>query len=160
MGLPAAQRAGTRRGASPALGLRKRKRTATPHFYIGPMTLLLINLLVLAVVTAANLFAYARVLRIEQAEETLAPAVDYAALQARWQRERQASDWASLQAQVRQWQARGAPDLFPVDTDEAARALNDAVFRFAVPGERPAFLSVAAREPRSCPATRRVRALG
>jgi hypothetical protein len=124
------------------------------------MTLLLINLLVLAVVTAANLFAYARVLRMEQAQETLAPAVDYAALQARWQRERQASDWASLQAQVRQWQAPAAPDAFPVDTAEAARALNDAVFRFAVPGERPSFLPVAAREPRSCPATRRVRATG
>lgn len=124
------------------------------------MTLLLINLLLLAVVTAANLFAYARVLRLEQAEESVAPGVDYAALQARWQREQQASDWASLQAQVRRWQAPAAEGAPAGQADEAARALNDAVFRFALPGERPSFQPVAAREPRTCPATRRVRALG
>jgi hypothetical protein len=141
--------------------LRKRKRPATAGFYIRRMTLLLINLLVLAIVTAANLFAYARVLRIEQAEETVAPGVDYAALQARWQAERQASDWHSLRAQVRHWQAPGARDAFPVDADQAARALNDAVYRFAVPGERPTFEPVDAhREARDCPARRRARALG
>jgi hypothetical protein len=142
------------------LRLRKRKRAASGGFYIGAMTLLLMTLLVLAAVTAANLFAYARVLRIEQVEASVAPTVDYAALQARWQAERQASDWASLRAQVRRWQSPGALNAFAVDADEAARALNDAVFRFALPGERPSFEPVVAREPRNCPATRRVRALG
>jgi hypothetical protein len=144
--------------------LRKRKRARPARFYIRGMTFLLMNLLVLAAVTAAMLFAYARVLRQEQAEASAAPGVDYAALQARWQGERQARDWDSLRAQVRRW--HGVPGSGPDGTssreaEQAARALNEAVFRFAMPGEPLSFHDVAGtREARRCPAARRVRALG
>jgi hypothetical protein len=134
---------------------------AAPPFYIRAMTFLLINLLVLAAVTAATLFAYAQVLQVQGADECPATGVDYAALQARWQGERQASDWTSLQAQVRRWQGPAGADPDRASPEQAARALNEAVFRFAMPGERPSFQERAGpRDPRRCPAARRVRAAG
>jgi hypothetical protein len=125
------------------------------------MEFLLMNLLVLAAVTAAMLFAYARVLRQEQAEAVAAPGVDYAALQARWQGERQARDWNSLQAQVRRWHGAAGSGTSTPEAEQVARALNEAVFRFAIPGEPLSFHDVAGtRESRRCPATWRVRAIG
>jgi hypothetical protein len=150
------------RSRPPAPRLRNLKRADAPPFYIAAMTLLLIDLLVLAAVTAATLFVYAQVLQAQRADEGVsAVGVDYAALHAQWQGERQASDWDSLQAQVRRWRELAAPGATRAPAEQVAHALNDAVFRFAVPGERPSFQeSATAREPRRCPATRRVRAAG
>lgn len=130
------------------------------------MSFLLINLVVLAVVAAAAVLAYAQMLQSE-ADEWLdpAPGVDYAVLQAHWRGLAPARDWESLQAQVRRWHegAASAPGL--ARCDEVARNLNQAVFRFAVPGEalalgRPAADGCAAARSAAahCPARLRARA--
>ena len=101
------------------------------------MYFLLISLMVLAVVAAAGVLAYAQMLQWSEADEGLAPApgIDYAALQAHWRGLPPARDWESLRAQVRGWHHAAAPGAEPARCDEVARKLNQAVFRFAVPGE-------------------------
>lgn len=131
------------------------------------MSFLLINLVVLAVVAMACVVAYAQMLQWSEADECLAPAqgTDYAALQAHWRGLPPARDWESLQAQVRGWHHAAAPGAQPAHCDEVARNLNQAVFRFAVPGE-PLTLghpgSDGAAEARAgaehCPARLRARA--
>lgn len=100
------------------------------------MSFLLINLMVLAVVAAAGLFAYAQ-LQSCGADDWFAPApsIDYGALQAQWRGAEAVHDWESLKAQVRRWQESGPAGAAPVPCEEVARNLNDAVFRFAVPGD-------------------------
>lgn len=101
------------------------------------MSFLLINLVVLAVVAAAGVLAYAQMLRRSETDEWMAsaPGIDYAALQAHWRGLAAARDWDSLRAQVRRWHEAGASDAGAVDCEEVAYHLNRAVFRFAVPGE-------------------------
>lgn len=101
------------------------------------MSFLLINLVVLAVVAAAGVLAYAQMQQWSEAEEAIVPApgIDYAALQAHWRGLAPARDWESLRAQVRRWHEAAASGAGPDRCEEVARNLNQAVFRFAVPGE-------------------------
>lgn len=129
------------------------------------MSFLLINLLLMAVVAAASVLAYAQMQQSE-ADEWTAPAhrIDYGALQAHWRGLAPARDWESLHAQVRGWQEACAAGTGPVHCEEMARNLNQAVFRFAVPGEalalgRTAAAGAADRQPAvPCPARLRARA--
>lgn len=131
------------------------------------MSFLLINLVVLAVVAAAGVLAYAQMLQRSEADEWAAPAhgVDYAALQAHWRGLAPARDWESLRAQVRRWHEAAASGVEPAHCEEVARNLNQAVFRFAVPGEPLALGRTTADGCASeraaaapCPARLRVRA--
>ena len=101
------------------------------------MSFLLINLAVLALVAAAGVLAYAQMQQWSEADEALAPArgVDYTALQAHWRGLAPARDWESLRVQVRGWHQAAASGAAPAHFEEVARNLNQAVFRFAVPGE-------------------------
>lgn len=130
------------------------------------MSFLLVNLLVLAVVAAAAVLAYSQMLRAE-ADEWMAPGpgIDYAALQAHWRGLTPARDWDSLRAQVRRWQEASASGAEANPCDEVARNLNEAVFRFAVPGEPLVPRRTAADDPAvertataHCPARLRARA--
>ena len=128
------------------------------------MLFLLINLMVLALVAAAGVFAYAHVLQASEADEWMVPAptTDYGALQAYWRDLAPARDWESLQVQVRRWQPAGAPGADAVDCSEVARNLNEAVFRFAVPAQGMApgrtALDASPRPAVHCPARVRGRA--
>lgn len=101
------------------------------------MSFLLISLMVLSVVAAAVMLAYAQMLQWSEAEECMAraPGVDYAALQAHWRGLAPARDWQSLQVQVRGWHATAGSGAQASHYEEVARNLNQAVFRFATPGE-------------------------
>jgi hypothetical protein len=129
------------------------------------MSFLLINLVVLALVAAAGVLAYAQMQQWSEADEALAPArsVDYTALQAHWRGLAPARDWESLRAQVRGWHLAAASGGAPAQLEEVARNLNQAVFRFAVPGEpfalgRAPGEAAADREAAShCPARVRAR---
>lgn len=127
------------------------------------MSFLLINLVVLALVAAAGVLAYAQIQQWSEADEALAPArgVDYTALQAHWRGLAPARDWESLRAQVRGWHQAAASGAAPAHSEEVARNLNQAVFRFAVPGEPLALgraaIDGAAERPAHCPARVRAR---
>lgn len=97
------------------------------------MTFMLINLLVLAAMAAAALAAYAWVTQSGSGEDWPASAVDYGALHAHWREQGQVSDWDSLHAQVRRWQAIASPGSTSEQTEQVARDLNAAVFGFAMP---------------------------
>ena len=43
---------------------------------------------------------------------------------------RRQTDWASLKAQVRRWQARASLEWSEADIVEVARYLNDAIYRY------------------------------
>jgi mono/diheme cytochrome c family protein len=49
--------------------------------------------------------------------------------QMHWRDKRQATDWASLLAQVRQWQAREGLSWTDADVDAVATYLNDIIYR-------------------------------
>lgn len=119
------------------------------------MLLLMINLLVFAAVAAAA-FRYACVPG-EEGEE--GAGVDYRKLHALWAVQGQARDWDSLRDQVRRWHEIAVPGCAPSVTEQVARDLNAAVFRFAVPGAPLTFNAASpAREHSPCPALRRARA--
>ncbi|HEY0884813.1 MAG TPA: hypothetical protein VGE20_06005, partial [Ramlibacter sp.] len=101
------------------------------------MSFLLISLVVLAVVAAAGVLAYAQMQQWSEEDEAIAPApgVDYGALQAQWRGLAPARDWESLRTQVRGWHQAAACGAASAHFEEVARNLNQAVFRFAVPGE-------------------------
>lgn len=126
------------------------------------MSFLLINLVVLAVVAAAGVLAYAQMLQASEADEwtAAAPSIDYGALQAHWRGLAPARDWESLQAQVRRWHEAAASGAGPAHCEEVARNLNQAVFRFAVPGDPLAFgrTAVDGSGTAPCPARLRARA--
>jgi hypothetical protein len=130
------------------------------HFYSRGMGFLLINLLVLAAVAATAVLAYAQALHAATGDECPQPGIDYHALQAHWREQGQVRDWDSLRAQVRRWQQIAAPGSTRAQSEQVARDLNAAVFRFAVPGPTPAFGDSALagqRDSRPCPAQRRAR---
>lgn len=54
--------------------------------------------------------------------------------QMHWRDKRQATDWPSLLAQVRQWQARSLLNWSDEDILIVARHLNDTIYRFTAPG--------------------------
>lgn len=56
--------------------------------------------------------------------------------QVHWRDRRLATDWDSLTAQVRRWQARALLHWDEADIMEVTRYLNDAIYRFAAPVER------------------------
>lgn len=89
-------------------------------------------LLVLSAAAAAAAFLYARV-HAEGAEEWPPGGVDYRRLHAQWAAQGQARDWDSLREQVRRWHEIAAPGCAPSVSEQAARDLNAAVFRFAMP---------------------------
>jgi hypothetical protein len=132
------------------------------RFYSRAMTFLLINLLVLAAVAATVVFAYAQVQHAAAADDGPQASIDYHALQAHWREQGQVRDWEGLRAQVRRWQQIAAPGNTQAQSEQVARDLNAAVFRFAVPGEPPTFGDGAGaghRDSRSCPAKRRTRSV-
>lgn len=98
------------------------------------MSFLLINLMVLAVVAAAGLFAYAQ-LQSCGADDWFAPApsIDYGALQAQWRGAEAVHDWESLKAQVRRWQAIGKLGWSETDIIEVTRYLNQTIYDFPQP---------------------------
>jgi type II secretory pathway pseudopilin PulG len=101
------------------------------------MTSLLVSLLVFAALAAGVLFASARALPAAEEEESLnSGQAACQASQAYWRELGQARDWESLKAQVRRWQERTAPGWSESEVEQVARNLNQAVFRFAVPGAR------------------------
>ena len=56
--------------------------------------------------------------------------------QAHWRDGRLATDWASLDAQVRRWQKSGGLGWSDDDVDAVARYLNATYYRFPVPVRR------------------------
>jgi mono/diheme cytochrome c family protein len=50
--------------------------------------------------------------------------------QMHWRDKRQATDWASLKAQVRRWQAEARLGWSEDEIDDVARHLNDRIYRF------------------------------
>lgn len=56
--------------------------------------------------------------------------------QMHWRDQRQAVDWPSLKAQVRQWQARAFLNWSEADIVEVARHLNSTIYRFAQTGDQ------------------------
>jgi mono/diheme cytochrome c family protein len=56
--------------------------------------------------------------------------------QVHWRDRRLATDWDSLAAQVRRWQASALLRWSDADIMEVTRYLNDAIYRFAPPAER------------------------
>ena len=50
--------------------------------------------------------------------------------QMHWRDRRQASDWASLKAQVRRWQGEAKLGWSEDEIDDVARFLNDTIYRF------------------------------
>ena len=58
------------------------------------------------------------------------------ATQMHWREKRQASDWASLRAQVQRWQGVAKLGWNDDDITEVARHLNDTIYRFPAPAER------------------------
>lgn len=80
------------------------------------MAFLLLDLLMLALLAAATWLAYAQRLHLRAADEwAAAPSVDYAALHAQWERERQARDRDASVAQVHRWAALGCGAAVPID---------------------------------------------
>src|SRR5574341_1101988 len=53
--------------------------------------------------------------------------------QMHWREQRLARDWASLQFQVRRWQATAQLGWNEADIAEVTRYLNDSIYRFAPP---------------------------
>lgn len=122
------------------------------------MTLLLLNLLVLSAVALTAVLACAQLLHAWPGDDGPQPSIDYRALQAHWREQGQVSDWDGLRAQVGRWQQIAAPGSTHAQVEQVARDLNAAVFRFAVPGETPAFGGDGGhRDSRPCPAQRRTR---
>jgi len=56
--------------------------------------------------------------------------------QVHWRERKLATDWASLAAQVRRWQANSGLQWSDEEIDEVARYLNGTIYRFPVPKER------------------------
>ena len=50
-----------------------------------------------------------------------------------WREKHQATDWKSLQAQVRRWQAAVGLQWSDADVNEVARHLNDTIYHFPRP---------------------------
>ncbi len=53
-----------------------------------------------------------------------------------WRDKRRATDWTSLKAQVRRWQARALLNWSEGDIVEVTRHLNDTIYRFPQGGDR------------------------
>jgi len=53
-----------------------------------------------------------------------------------WRDQRQASDWASLKAQVRQWQANAMLGWTEDDVLAVTRHLNDTIYHYMLPAEQ------------------------
>ena len=58
------------------------------------------------------------------------------AAQLHWRDRRAATDWASLKAQVRHWQAQAFLNWSEADIVEVTRHLNDTIYRFPQTGNR------------------------
>ena len=58
--------------------------------------------------------------------------------QMHWRERRQATDWLSLQSQVRRWQSVAALDWSDEDIVEVTRYLNDTIYRFPAPSKTSA----------------------
>lgn len=56
--------------------------------------------------------------------------------QMHWRAEKQASDWTTLRAQVRRWQATARLGWSDADIDEVARHLNDTIYHYPQPAAR------------------------
>jgi mono/diheme cytochrome c family protein len=56
--------------------------------------------------------------------------------QMHWRDQRRATDWNSLKAQVRRWQATAQLGWSESDIAEVARHLNDTIYRFPQTGDR------------------------
>ena len=56
--------------------------------------------------------------------------------QVHWSERRLATDWETLKAQVRLWQARGLQNWSEADIVEVARHLNDTIYRFPQTSDR------------------------
>ena len=65
--------------------------------------------------------------------------------QMHWRDQRAATDWPSLLAQVRQWQARGRLDWSDADIEAVAGHLNDTIYRWPRPERRAAWTPGAGR---------------
>jgi len=55
--------------------------------------------------------------------------------QLHWRERRQATDWDTLKAQVRHWQARVLLNWDEADVIEVTRHLNDTIYRFPQTGD-------------------------
>jgi mono/diheme cytochrome c family protein len=55
--------------------------------------------------------------------------------QMHWRNQKLATDWPSLKAQVRRWQAAAQLNWSEDDIDEVARFLNDAIYRLPAAGK-------------------------
>ena len=55
--------------------------------------------------------------------------------QMHWREKRLVTDWASLQQQVRRWQAAAQLNWSPEDIDDVARYLNDSIYRLPAGGK-------------------------
>lgn len=99
------------------------------------MTPLIISFLVLVAVAAGVLFTWARTLSAMDADQALAPApaTVYQNAHLYWREIGQARDWDGLKAQLQRWQQLANPGWGEERIEEVARALNEAVFRFAQP---------------------------
>jgi mono/diheme cytochrome c family protein len=53
-----------------------------------------------------------------------------------WRDKRRATDWASLKAQVRRWQARAVLNWSETDILEVTRHLNETIYHFPQGGDR------------------------
>ncbi len=67
--------------------------------------------------------------------------------QIHWRDQRIATDWESLKAQVRRWQARALLGWSDADIVEVTRHLNETVYRFAPPTDRVALATGPSSRP-------------
>ena len=99
------------------------------------MVSLIVSFLVLSAIAAAVLVTWDRTLSALSADTPLqpAPAAVYQNALLCWREIGQARDWDGLNAQLKCWQQLANPGWGEERIEDVARALNDAVFRFAEP---------------------------
>ena len=56
--------------------------------------------------------------------------------QMHWREKHEVTDWASLKAQVRRWQATASLQWSEADIEEVARHLNDTIYRYPQTADR------------------------